>query len=148
LANRVISFSGILAIIVFFALPVVKIMAGTSLPESSAEGSSTIQKVQTSQNGISDADKDSVITDKEVENAAKKLLSERMGKKSDLKTITAEKGSIYLVKLVSGKNLRAVRIQSDKDMVSITDSTGIVISLRKQEIAGITKVKVKDQKLN
>ncbi len=132
-----------LVTVVFFSLPTVKIIAGNSLPAPDADENSKVQKVdvQTSQNGVSEAGKDVVITDEEVEKAAKELLRDRAGKGRALKTITAEKGSIYLVKLVSGKNLKAIKIQSDKDMVTITDNTGIVINLRKREIAGIKKVK-------
>ena len=92
------------------------------------------------QEAISDQENNRIITDKEVEKAYKELLKKRRKGSENTKTLKAEKGSIYIVTLVSGKSLQAVQIQSTNGTVIITDSTGIVLSIKKQEIAGIKKV--------
>jgi len=92
------------------------------------------------QKAVQNQGDDVVITDKEVEKAYKKLLKEGKKKTEDIKSIKAEKGSYYLVTLVSGRSLQAVVIETKGNRAIITDNTGMVISLDKQEISGIEKV--------
>jgi hypothetical protein len=82
-----------------------------------------------------------VATDKDIEQAYKKLLNKRKDETEDVKTLKAEKGMYYRVELASGRSLRAVQIETTDDTVIITDDSGMVISLAKKEIADITEEK-------
>ena len=107
----------------------------------------TIERVvQTESEGVANASKtdqseDIVITDKDVEQAYKKLLKERKKEVEGMKTLKADDDSYFRVKLASGKSILAVKIQSTEETVIITDTSGMILSLDKNEIADIEKEK-------
>jgi hypothetical protein len=88
--------------------------------------------------------KDSAPDEKEIERAYLELLTKKKKKVEDTTILRAGEDGFYRVFLVNGRRLRAVTVEVDKESVTVTDSKGIVISLRRVEIAGIEKIEGED----
>ncbi len=141
-----VSIIGLILLVILFAA--ISIFAGKRRawanysPRGEQKGLKITQTMEKdSSSGLSqDAGKGRVLTDKDIEKAYKELLKKKKEELESVKTLKADKGSFYQVKLVSGRSLLAVEIQAKGDTVIITDDNGLVIRLGKQEIADIKKV--------
>ena len=89
-------------------------------------------------------EKDSAPDEKEIERAYLELLTKKKKKVEDATILRAGGDGFYRVYLVNGRKLRAVTVEVDKESVTVTDSKGMVMSLRRAEIAGIEKIEGKD----
>lgn len=141
-----ISMIGRILLVVLFAVASVLVSqrcAWANYPSSDEKtGVKVTQTVESDlSRGVSrDTEEDKIVTDKDIEKAYKELLNKKKEERESVKTLKADKGSFYQVKLVSGRSLLAVEIQATGDTVIITDNSGLVIRLGKREIADIKKV--------
>jgi hypothetical protein len=94
-----------------------------------------------SQKERSDQGRDIVVTEKDLQKAYKDLLNQKM---KEVETATfLENYGLYLIELINGKALTAVTVQLDRKMAIITDQQGMIISIGREEIAGIKKIETK-----
>jgi hypothetical protein len=121
---------------------------GKYLPfgQKNGEGGSIFEKVIPSKHTASSQKKDIVVTDKDLHKVYLDVLA---GNKKEIEKTTVletEKDSLYLIELVTGRSLLATNVQFDMKMVTITDDQGVVISMGRDEIAGIKKIQKKESK--
>ena len=88
--------------------------------------------------------KESAPDEKAIERAYLELLTKKKKKVEDTTILRAGEDGFYRVYLLNGRKLRAVTVELDKESITITDSKGIVINLRRAEIAGIERIEGND----
>jgi hypothetical protein len=141
----------VLVIVVFFVVydfSGLKGWMGKYLPfgQKNGERGGIFEKVFPLNPRASGQKKDIVVTDKELHKVYLDVLA---GNKKEIEKTTVletEKDSHYLIELVTGRSLLATSVQFDKKMATITDDQGVVISIGRDEIAGIKKIQKKESK--
>jgi hypothetical protein len=101
------------------------------------------EKIASSENESTEEGKDIFVTEKDLQKLYKEMLRKKEKEIEKVTIYEPEKGVVYRIDLVTGKSLAAVTIQMDKKTAIITDQQGMVISIDKEEIAGIKKIDLK-----
>ncbi len=87
--------------------------------------------------GKNGKERDIVVNEKDLQEAYKKLLSEKREQIENPKD--AEKRVIYFVELASGTIILANEVSFEDDTVTLTDDKGFVLVMKNNEITGIRK---------